>query len=102
MIYELPVTNDPAQEFSCSIDGQIFLIRIFLNVRGDYWSLDVNSSEDEPIILGQPLVLGADLLATERFAAGMLFLVDYNSKGQDPSANNLADYGLVWSKDYGR
>lgn len=99
MIYELPMTDAPSQEFICELGGVKFLFRVQLNVRGDTWTLDVSSSEDEPIVQGIPLVLGADLLTNERFTYGNLFLVDYESTGFDPTANNLAEYGLIWSDD---
>lgn len=101
MIYEIPTTNDPSQEFTCEIDRVSYLFRIRLNVRGDVWTLDVNTSDDAPIVLGLPLVMGADLLATERFARGMLFLVDYTGRGNDPTGDNFGNYGLIWSDDYG-
>lgn len=99
-MYELPITSDPSQEFICKINEQKYLLRIKLNVRAETWTLDVNTSDDEPIITCIPLVLGVDLLGTERFETGMLFLVDYSGRGEDPGADNLDDYGLIWTDNY--
>lgn len=99
MNYELPMSYEPSQEFICEIGGNKYLFRIQLNVRADLWTIDVNTEDDEPIAQGIPLVLGADLFANERFTYGTLFVVDYTGKGIDPSADNLADYGLIWSDD---
>lgn len=99
MNYELPMSDEPSQEFICDLDGNKFLFRVQLNVRGEFWTLDVNTVDDEPISLGIPLVLGADLLANERFIHGMLFVVDYSGKGVNPTADNLGEYGLIWSDD---
>lgn len=99
MNYELPMSDDPSQEFVCELGDIKYLFRVQLNVRADLWTLDVNTVDDEPIALGLPLVLGADLLANERFTHGVLFLVDYAGTGLDPTADNLADYGLIWSDD---
>lgn len=99
MMYELPMTGDPSQEFICEIGGNKYLFRVQLNVRGDLWTLDVNTFDDTPIVQGIPLALGADLLATERFTYGTLFVVDYSGNEADPNADNLADYGLIWSDD---
>lgn len=97
--YELPMSDEPSQEFICELDGDKYLFRVQLNVRADLWTLDVNTVDDEPISLGIPLVLGVDLLANERFVKGLLFLVDYSGKGVDPAGDTLGDYGLIWSDD---
>lgn len=101
MIYELPTTNKPSQEFVCELNKVKYLFRVQLNVRGGIWTLDVNTSEDIPIILGLPLVMGADLLNNERFTTGRLFLVDYSGSGLDPTAKNFGNYGLVWDDGNG-
>lgn len=100
MIYELPMTNDASQEFVGPIAGVKYLFRVQLNVRCDFWTLDINTIDDIPIITGQPLVLGVDFLSNERFAAGMLFLADYTGKGLDPVAGNLKNFGLIWTDNY--
>lgn len=96
MLYELPMTSDPSQEFTCELNRVKYLFRVQLNVRGEVWTLDVNTSEDIPIITGLAMVMGVDLLASERFTKGMLFLVDYSGKGLDPTADNFGNYGLIW------
>ncbi len=97
MIYELPITNDPSQEFICELGGQKYLFRVQLNVRGDVWTLDINTFDDLPIALGLAMVTGSDLLEGDRFLTGQLFIVDYMGQGGDPSGDNLTDYGLIWS-----
>jgi len=98
-MYELPMTDTPSQEFMCEIGGTNYLFRIQLNVRGDLWTMDVSSSDDEPILQGVSLTLGVDLLSNERFTDGLVFLVDYTGKNQGPTGDNLADYGLIWSDE---
>lgn len=100
MIYELPMTADASQEFVSTIDGVKYLFRVQLNVRADIWTIDVNTVADIPIIAGMPLVMGVDLLSTERFARGILFLVDYSGQGVDPTADNISNYGLIWTDNY--
>lgn len=100
MIYELPMTSDASQEFISTIDGVKYLFRVQLNVRSDIWTIDVNTVGDVPIIAGMPLVMGVDLLSTERFARGLLFLVDYSGRGVDPTADNINNYGLIWTDNY--
>jgi len=99
MMYELPMTGDPSQEFTCEIGGINYLFRIQLNVRGDLWTMDVSTADDESILQGAALTLGVDLLSNERFTYGMLFLTDYTGQNADPTADNLADYGLIWSDE---
>lgn len=100
MIYELPMTDDASQEFISTIDKVKYLFRVQLNVRADIWTIDISTSVDNPIITGLPLVMGVDLLSTERFARGMLFLVDYSGRGGDPTADNISNYGLIWTDNY--
>lgn len=97
--YELPMTDEPSQEFTCEIGDANYLFRIQLNVRGDVWTMDVSTADDEPILQGVALTLGVDLLANERFTHGVLFLVDYTGLNNDPTGDNLAEYGLIWSDE---
>lgn len=97
MRLELPFSNDPAQEWVSALAGTKYLFRVQLNTRSDTWTLDLNTEQDEPLSLCLPLVLGADLLANHRVMSGLLYLVDYNGTGADPTGDNLTDYGLVWS-----
>lgn len=98
-LFELPMSDEPSQEFTCEIGGTNYLFRIQLNVRGNLWTMDVSTSDDEPILQGVALTLGVDLLSNERFTSGLLFLVDYTGKNADPTADKLADYGLIWSDE---
>lgn len=102
MMYELPITNDPSQEFVCELDEKKYLFRLQLNVRGEVWTLDINTFDDVPIVTGLAMVIGSDLLESNRFIKGELFVVDYTGRGIDPSAENLTDYGLIWDdgEDY--
>jgi hypothetical protein len=95
MMLELPLSGDPAQEWVTALDRVKYLFRVQLNTRSDSWTLDINTEQDVPLSLGIPLVLGADLLANYRVMAGMLFLVDYTGTGDDPTGDNLDQYGLV-------
>lgn len=97
MKFELPLSGDPAQEWVSALDGTKYLFRVQLNTRSDSWTLDINTEQDVSLSLGIPLVLGADLLANHRVMRGMLFLVDYTGTGDDPTGDNLAQYGLIWS-----
>lgn len=97
MKLELPLSRDPAQEWVTALDGVKYLFRVQLNTRSDSWTLDINTEQDEPLSLGTPLVLGADLLTNHRIMSGMLFLVDYTGTGEDPTGDNLTSYGLIWS-----
>lgn len=96
MLYELPMTNDASQEFVCELNKIKYLFRIQINVRADLWTLEVSTGDDNPIVSGQAMVMGADLLATERFTNGRLFLVDYSGIGEDPNSSNFSNYGLIW------
>ena len=99
MILELPLTNDFSQQFVTAINGQKYQFNVDLNTRSGLWTLSISTEFGEPLIQGIPLVLGGDLLSNNRFMNGLLYLVDYTGKAQDPTADNLTSFGLVWSNE---
>lgn len=100
MLYEMTMSDNASQDFVCRLGKEKYLFKVKLNVRGDFWTVDISTSHAEKIVAGLTLALGVDLLANERFMAGMLFLVDYSGKGEDPSFGNIENYGLIWSDSH--
>ena len=99
MFIEIPMTEDPSQQFVAAINNVKYQFKIDLNTRGSQWSLSINTELGEPMIQGAAMVLGANLLSNNRFLHGILYLVDYSGKGIDPNADNLSNFGLVWSDE---
>ena len=98
MLLELPMTNDPAQQWVSELAGVKWLFRTQHNTRSASWTLDILRENNEALSVGLPLVLGADLLANHRVMDGMLFVVDYSNSGIDPSAEDWGvRCGLFWS-----
>lgn len=101
MIYEIPKTNDASQTFECELNKVRYVFHIQLNVRSDIWTLDVSDAAGNMITAGVALVTGVDLLASNRFTIGKLFLIDYSGEGLDPTANNFDKFGLIWDDENG-
>lgn len=59
MIWEVPLSALPSQELSLVLGNQDVTVRVL--TRGDYLYLDV-LKENEPVILGQIIVTGQNLL----------------------------------------
>lgn len=99
MYLELPLINVPSQEFVTQLDGVKYQFRVDLNTRSNLFTLSVYKENGDALILGIALVLGADFLSNNRFANGTLYLVDYSGLGEDPTADTLENFGLVWSDE---
>lgn len=99
MYLELPLINAPSQEFVTQLDKGKYQFRVDLNTRGNQWTLSISTENGVALILGAALVLGADFLSNNRFMNGTLYLVDYSGLGEDPSADTLDKFGLVWSDE---
>ena len=73
---EIPLIPAP-QTFTARLQGVVYNLRVTWCVPSQTWVLDISDIDDAPIILGIPLVTGADLL--EQYAylgiGGQLFVV---------------------------
>lgn len=99
MYLDLPLINVPSQEFVTQLDNHKYKFNLDLNTRGDQWALSISSENGDALILGVALLLGADFLSNNRFMKGTLYLVDYAGLGDDPTADTLDKFGLVWSDE---
>ncbi|MCH7305631.1 hypothetical protein MMP74_14805 [Acinetobacter sp. NIPH 1869] len=97
MFLQLPLINVPSQEFIIQLGEKKFQFKLDLNTRTDLWSLSISTESGEPLLQGIALVLGVDFLSNKRFINGLLYLVDYAGLNEDPTANTLDKFGLVWS-----
>jgi len=75
-VADLYITIIPLQnniynyQFNISLENTRYIFRIFLNERIEKWMLDIKDNNNDPIIMGIPLLTGASL--TERFVDSRL------------------------------
>ena len=63
-VYEIPLAPTPQQLSVLFPSGTVYVFRlIFQFTPNPCWLLDINDANDNPLVLGIPLVTGADLLA---------------------------------------
>lgn len=60
---EIPLSNDVQNyKFTITLRGTVYTIRIRYNYRMSRWIMDIRTVDDEAIVSGLPLLLGADIL----------------------------------------
>lgn len=87
-IQEIPLTADN-QQFGIILAGASY--RISITWRDAYWIMDLLNDKGEPVILGIPLVVGADLLAQYAYMnLGFKLVVGCDDSAQDyPTKTDL-------------
>lgn len=95
---ELPVTSDPAQEFTVQLGLLNARVTLLYNSLSTIWTLSlINTVDDLALLHGVALVLGADLFAPLSSKYGSMLCVDYTSTGTEANLDNItAVVGLVW------
>lgn len=85
---EIPLTADPEQNFTITLNDTNYGIRVILNSRTGLWAM--NFSVDEvPLVSGVGLVGGVDILSQYNLDISNMFIVNLVSPNQDPSKDNL-------------
>lgn len=58
----IPFLNLPAFEEQLTLDNTAYKLFLFWNTRGEYWSLTFKDVEDNILVAGIRIILGAELL----------------------------------------
>jgi hypothetical protein len=100
MILEVPLRSDISQyNFLFDVLNQTFRFDFDWNVRESRWYFSVYTSEDVPIILGQPILANYDMLGRFRlsqFADFDLIFVDTSGQFLDPGRFDLGSRVLAY------
>lgn len=86
----IPVTSEPSQTFEIVLEGQTVTLTFKYQTLSDDWLLGI-AREDEPILEGQRLVMGTDMLRAHNFGLGGILLFAAEEPGKDPGRNDLED-----------
>lgn len=89
---QFTVIDAADQQFGTILNNRRVTIRLRYNPTTDRWSLDL-SIDDLPVLHGQRIVTGVDMLGSYNFGIGMLFAIATNA-GEVPDRDGLPA-GLV-------
>lgn len=86
--FSLPLTqNLPWYAFNITIGEVTYVLEMRYNTRKDRWLLNILDATEQPILMGVPLLVERDLLASYQSLAippGYLFCSDRSGKGLQP------------------
>jgi hypothetical protein len=77
----IPMSADAQFSESITLDGNEYFLRFIWNIRGGFYSMSINDSNNNPLISGIKLTMGCDLLSPYNITGrppGILFLLDQN------------------------
>lgn len=83
---ELPVTDNPRQEFSVILEGRRVTMELWYAVFLDRWSMSL-AIDGDPVLAGIRVVTGVDLLA--RFSLGVGIIFAWSPSAALPGRNEL-------------
>lgn len=95
---ELPITTDPAQEFTIQLGELSAKVTILYNSISGIWTLSLlNNVTQVSLLEGVALVLGTDLLGAFNYGIGSLVCVDYIGSGVEATLDTITtQVGVVW------
>jgi len=90
------VANEYNYEFSTSINNKTYIIWIYFNRRAGRWIVSIKDEENNPIIMGIPVLIGAKMVS--RFSDNRLddikLLMAYNLKSETEEIGEF-DFGVT-------
>ena len=86
----IPVTNEPSQKFNLVLEGQTVTLFLKYQTLIGGWILDIER-DGAPILHGQRLVMGTDMLRAHNFGIGGIVLFAAEDPGRDPGRNDFED-----------
>jgi len=96
--FRVPFTAAQPQRFSIELSGTTYILVARWSDPSDCWILDIYDALSVPVLLGTPLVPGADLLEQfEYLAIGGALVVETSSDiNAVPTYLNLGDVGNLY------
>lgn len=96
-VLSIPLNEGP-QEFEITLGSTTYNMVLKWNYIGENWVLDIYDQNDAPILLGVPLITGADLLAQYGYLnfGGKLIAQTDNDVTRPPTYDNLGDGGSLY------
>lgn len=96
---QFTVIDAADQQFGTILNDRRVTIRLRYNVTTDRWSMDL-SIDDQPVLHGQRIVLGVNLIGAYDFGIGVIFAIA-TMPGAVPDRNSLPAgiVRLYWASD---
>jgi len=96
-VFEIPLSPSP-QRMSISLDGTTYQLVFTWCSPSASWTLDILAADNTPLILGIPLVTGADLLAQYEYIGirGKLIVQTDHDTQATPTFDNLGLAGRLY------
>lgn len=99
----MPVTSTPfVYEFRVDLDGVTFSISIRINGRSNRWIMDVKDTDDTPLVMGTPLLQGADLIdrfKDQRLPEGHFIMQSLEDETREAGIDDLGENSLLLYED---
>lgn len=97
MIIQIPVTNDPAQDFVMQLGTSKWEFYVRYNDRGNFWTMDITDYNSQTLLVaGMPLVLGTDLLSPYILENGSLIAYDTTGSSTDAGPDDLGQRVMLY------
>lgn len=97
-VFEVPTTPGTPQQFTITMQGVTYTLRLHWCDPGSVWVLDIMDENQVPILQGVPLVTGADLLGQFSYLnfGGMLVVQSDPEKEVPPDFDGLGSTGHLY------
>lgn len=69
---QITIADQPSQKLTISLGGVRVGLHFKYSTRTNRWTFDLTNSDNQRVIMGRKLVLGADLLAPFAFGLGQI------------------------------
>jgi hypothetical protein len=92
------VSSIPNYEFKTDLDGVTYTLAFRYNSRMDRWIMDIKTEDDDPIIMGIPILLGVSLVkrfADSRLPAGDIFAISTGTTTSEAGKEDLGENVLL-------
>lgn len=92
------VSSIPNYEFKTDLDGVTYTLSFRYNSRMDRWIMDIKTEDDDPIIMGIPILLGVSLIkrfADSRLPAGDIFAISVGTTTAEAGKEDLGENVLL-------
>lgn len=89
----------PDQEIETTLDGVTYILRARWNYRLEQWFLDIHDEDDDPIVSGLAIALGAYIgrrVKDARMPPGMLIASDLSGAGIEATLDDLTTRVAVY------
>lgn len=85
-----------------TLQGADYIMVFAWNYRGGFWNLDLQDANGNPLLSGQPVLVGVNLLgqsANHSVPPGILLAIDTSGVGTDPGLTDLGNRVLLMYRE---